>query len=41
MQASEATEDVIAFIVVWAVALAVAYFGERLIFGKRRRKSHD
>jgi hypothetical protein len=41
MQASAGVEDVIAFLAIWGASLAVSYFGERLIFGKRRRKSHD
>ena len=41
MQASAGVEDVIAFLTIWGASLAVSYFGERLIFGKRRRKSHD
>jgi small-conductance mechanosensitive channel len=38
MQADTLVEDVLAAIVTWAAAIAVAYFGERLVFGKRRRK---
>jgi hypothetical protein len=41
LDADPLTEDVIAFVAIWGASLAVAYFGERLIFGKRRRKGHD
>ena len=35
-QYSQQIEGVISFIVSWAFAIAVAYYGERLLFGKRR-----
>jgi hypothetical protein len=40
VQSEPLIEDGIAFVVTWAAAIAVAYFGERLIFGKRRRKTN-
>lgn len=40
IQADPLIKTIASFVVTWAAAIAVAYFGERLIFGKRRRKHH-
>lgn len=41
MQANALVEDGLSFVVTWAAAIAIAYLGERLIFDKRRRASHE
>ncbi|SRR6266487_4847057 len=41
MSASPLTKDALAILVTWGAAIAVAYFGEHLIFGKRRRRHRE
>ena len=41
LQIDPLVEDILTFVVTWAAAILIAYFGERLIFGKRRSKRHD